>query len=96
MGLTEADERPPFVDPSTIPPVTYADAVSIERVFRRADPDLDYFTPMDQVLLRQIQADMAAIVGAGPAAFDNAAVAATANAALQGIAAIQRIPCGAF
>lgn len=97
MGLAEADERPPFVDPSTIPPVTYADAVSIERVFRQADPDIPvYFTPMDQLLLRQIQSDMAAIVGAGPGAFDSAAVGATANAALQGIAAIGRIPCGAF
>lgn len=97
MALAEADERPPFVDPNTIAPVTYADAVSIERVFRRADPDIPvYFEPMDQMLLRQIQADLAAVVGAGPGAFDATAIGITANAALQGIAAIGRVPCGAF
>lgn len=97
MGLTEADERPPFRDPTTLPLATYEDAVSIESVFRRADPDVPvYFTPMDQLLLRQVQADLAAVVGAGPDAFDAVAVGVTLNAALQGIGAIGNIACGAF
>jgi hypothetical protein len=95
-ALAEAAGRPPFRGPNPLL-ASFTDALSIEAVFRRAEPDIPVlFPPPDQVILRGIQTDLAAVVGAGPGAFDGAAVATVLGAALQGIGAIGRLPCGAF
>jgi hypothetical protein len=75
---------------------TYADAVALNRVFSIAQGDLPLFSPADQVIVQQLQHDVAAVVAAGPGAFGPSQVGVLLNAALQGIGALTRLPCETY
>jgi hypothetical protein len=94
-NLAETATPPPFRGPGASP-VTFADALSIDDVFTRAQADLALFPPDDRVVIAQIGSDLSAVVAAGPGAFGAQQVGVVANAALQGIAALTRLPCQAF
>ena len=94
-NLAETDAPPPFRGPSAAP-VTFADALAIHDVFSRAQVDLPLFPPDDRAVIAQIGSDLSAVVAAGPGAFGPQQVGVVANAALQGIAALTRLPCQAF
>jgi hypothetical protein len=92
---TLADTTTP---PTFLPPnpalAGYEDAVTLQQVFATAIPnDLQLFPPADQQLVAGIAATLDQIVLDGPGAFDQADVVATLGAALQGIAAIERLGC---
>jgi hypothetical protein len=74
----------------------YQDALSLNHVFSTAQGDLALFSPADQVIVQQLQSDVAAVVAAGPDAFGSAQVGALLNAALQGINALTRLRCQRF
>jgi hypothetical protein len=90
--LAEADAPPAFT-PSGGTLATYADALSLQHVFTTAMPDLSLFGTDDRQVIVGIGAAIDAIVAAGPAAFDDGAVLTLLDAAVQGIAAIQRLGC---
>jgi hypothetical protein len=75
---------------------TYADALSLNRVFATAQSDLPLFSPADQVIVQQLQRDVSAVVAAGPDAFGATQVGTLLSAALQGIDALTRLPCQRF
>ncbi len=95
MALTETATPPPFREPNPALAV-YGDAVSVHQVFSLAQADIPLFPPADQMVLRQIEQDLAAVVQGGPGAFDGTDVATVLNAALQGIGALTRLPCQKF
>jgi hypothetical protein len=95
VALADAPVPPPFRAPNPAL-ATYADALSIHRVFTTAQSDLLLFPPADRVILEQLQADLAGVVQAGPDAFGPAQVGIVLGAALQGIGALTRMPCQAF
>jgi len=92
VALAETLSPPPFRGQNPAA-ATYADAVSLNRVFATAQGDLSLFSPADQVIVQQLQRDVAAVVAAGPAAFGPTQVSILLNAALQGINALTRLPC---
>jgi hypothetical protein len=75
---------------------TYADAVTVNRVFTLALPDQPLFSPADQAVLLQAQQDVAAVVQAGPQAFGAQQVGTVLNASVLGINALTRVPCQRF
>jgi hypothetical protein len=83
--------------PTFIPPnpnlASFADALTLQRVFTLAQPDLALFPPADQVVVANIKTTIDQIVLDGEAAFDQTDVANLLTAALDGIAAIQRLGC---
>jgi hypothetical protein len=93
--LAEAQARVPFRGPNPMA-VSYQDAVSVHTAFTLAQSDLPLFPPADQAVLRGILTALSPIVQAGPAAFDQSDVGTVANAALQGIEALTRLPCQKF
>jgi hypothetical protein len=95
LALAEADGRPPFRAPNPAL-ATFADAETVLDVFTRAQGDLPLFPLADQLLIQRVQADLAAVVAAGPDTFDANAVTAVLNAAIQGVGALTRLPCQRF
>ena len=91
-ALTETSTPPTFVPPNPALAV-FADAVTLQTVFTRAQADLPLFTPADQTVVQNIGTTINQIVTDGPAQFDNVDVAATLQSALDGVAAIQRTGC---
>jgi hypothetical protein len=83
--------------PTFIPPnpnlASFADALTLQQVFTLAQPDLALFSPADQVVVGNIKTTIDQIVLDGEAAFDQTDVANLLTAALDGIAAIQRLGC---
>jgi hypothetical protein len=83
--------------PAFVPPnpnlASYADALTLQRVFDTAGPDIPLFSPADQTILTGIRNTIDQIVLDGPAAFDQTDVGNLLTAALDGIAAIQRLGC---
>jgi hypothetical protein len=83
--------------PTFIPPnpnlASFADALTLQRVFTLAQPDLALFSPADQVVVGNIKTTIDQIVLDGEAAFNQTDVANLLTAALDGIAAIQRLGC---
>jgi len=94
-NLAETDAPPPFRGPSAAL-VTFADALAIHDVFSRAQVDLPLFPSDDRAVIAQIGSDLSAVVAAGPDEIGPQQVGVVANAALQGIAALTRLPCQAF
>src|SRR5262249_56806419 len=66
-AVAETTAPPPFRDPNPAL-ATYADAVTVNRVFTLSLPDQSLFTPADQAALLQAQHDVAAVVPARPPA----------------------------
>src|SRR5262245_24829409 len=94
-ALAETTSPPPFRDPNPAL-ATYADAVSVHRAFTAALVDLMLFPPADRVVIEQTQRDLAAVVQTGPDTFGPGEVATVLSAAVQGIAAVSRLPCQRF
>ena len=95
VALADTLSPPPFRGENPAA-ATYQDALSLNHVFSTAQSDLALFSPTDQVIVQQLQSDVAAVVAAGPDAFGSAQVGALLNAALQGINALTRLPCQRF
>src|SRR5262245_3535600 len=93
--LAETTAPPPFRDPNPAL-ATYADAVTINRVFTLSLPDQSLFSPADQPVLLQAQQDVSAVVQAGPQAFGPQQVGTVLNASVLGIDALTRVPCERF
>jgi hypothetical protein len=70
--LANTDALPTY-DPNA-PGATYEDAVAIHSLLLQAQPDFPRFDAEGQVTASQFVADLGAIVDAGPAAFDDAAI----------------------
>ena len=94
-ALAETTAPPPFRDPNPAL-ATYADAVTVNRVFTLSLPDQSLFTPADQAALLQAQHDVAAVVQTGPQAFGPQQVGTVLNASVLGIDALTRVPCRRF
>jgi hypothetical protein len=75
---------------------SFPDAVIIDEVLTTGLADLSLFGPADQLQLQQIQAEVAAIVAAGPAAFDSAAVGTLLNDTATVIDLLTRTACDGF
>ena len=93
-ALAETANPPTFVPPNPAL-ATYADAVSLAEVFATARGDLALFPPADQQAIGAVGDAIEQVVLDGPAAFDAADVGTLLGAALNGIAAIQRLGCRA-
>ena len=91
-ALAETSTPPAFVPPNPAL-AEYADAVTLQTVFTRAQSDLSLFSPADQTVVQNIGTTVNQIVTDGPGQFDGTDVGALISAALDGIAAIQRIGC---
>jgi len=90
--LADTDTPPTFVAPN--PSLAeYRDAVTLAQVFEAGLVDQALFSPADQQVLLDTRDAIAQIAADGPDEFDNGDVGVLLNAALQGIAAIQRIGC---
>jgi Zn-dependent M28 family amino/carboxypeptidase len=70
--LANTDALPTY-DPNA-PGATYEDAVAIHSLLLQAQPDFPRFSAKGQVTAEQFVTDLGAIVDAGPAAFDDAAI----------------------
>src|SRR6185503_13564121 len=92
VTLAEAPGTLPFAG-STPGLANYEDAVALNEIFSAALVDLPRFSPSDQTLMQNVQSDIAAVVADGPANFDSDDVNTLLNAALQSLAAIQRLGC---
>ncbi|HJW68016.1 MAG TPA: M28 family peptidase [Candidatus Binatia bacterium] len=95
VALADTLAPPPFRGENPAA-ATYADALALSHVFATAQSDLPLFSPADQVIVQQLQSDVAAVVAAGPDAFGPAQVGALLTAAAQGINALTRLPCQRF
>jgi Peptidase family M28 len=95
VALADTLAPPPFRGENPAA-ATYADALALSHVFATAQSDLPLFSPADQVIVQQLQSDVAAVVAAGPDAFGPAQVGALLTAAAQGINALTRLPCERF
>jgi hypothetical protein len=92
VELANAATTPAFVPPNPNL-AAYKDALTLQRVFTLATPDLPLFSPADQVVITGVRDTIDQIVADGPGAFDNADVGVLLQAAIVGIAAIQRLGC---
>jgi len=79
--LAEAATPPPFVTPNPAL-ATYADAITLDTIFRRASPDLRLFGSEARRQLQEVFAGVRAIVERGPDAFGAADVGTLLDAAL--------------
>jgi hypothetical protein len=91
-ALAEATTPPTFVPPNPAL-ASFADALTLQQVFTRAQPDLALFSPADQQVIMGVADALDQIVTDGPAMFDQGDVAILLQTALDGIAAIQRLGC---
>jgi hypothetical protein len=94
LGVTLAEAPAALTFAGATPGLArYEDAVALNDIFTAALADLPRFSPSDQNVIQQVQGDIAAIVADGPANFDANDVNTLLNAALQSLAAIQRLGC---
>lgn len=94
LGVTLAEAPGTLAFTGSTPGLAnYADAVALNDIFTTALIDLPRFSPSDQILMQQVQSDLAAVVADGEANFDSNDVNVLLNAALQSLAAIQRLGC---
>ena len=94
-ALTETSTPPTFVAPNPAL-AEYADSLTLQTVFTRAQSDLALFSPADQMVVQNIGTSINQVVTDGPGTFDNTDVATLLQAALDGVAAIQRTGCRAL
>jgi len=92
VALTETQTPPAFVPPNP-GLASYEDAVTLRQVFQTAQSDLALFPPADQQVIAATGNTIEQIVLDGPGAFDSSDVTILLTAALDGIAAIQRLGC---
>jgi hypothetical protein len=91
-ALAETSTPPTFVPPNPAL-AEYADALTLQTVFMRAQSDLPLFSPADQTVVQNIGTSVNQIVTDGPGAFDGADATTLLTSAVDGIAAIQRTGC---
>jgi hypothetical protein len=91
-ALGETSTPPTFVPPNP-GLASFADAVTLQQVFMRAQPDLALFPPSDQQVIMGVADTLDQVVADGPALFDPGDVVLLLQTALDGIAAIQRLGC---
>ena len=88
VELAEAARTPDFVAPNPNLAV-YADAITLDTIFRRSAYDLGRFPPAERERVQRVIADVAAIVARGPDAFGPADVTTVLGAAVDTLAAIE-------
>jgi hypothetical protein len=91
-ALAETTTPPAFVPPNPSL-ATFADALTLQEVFVRAQPDVTLFSSADQTVLLGIRDSLAQVVAGGPNAFGQDDIGLVLQTALDGIAAIQRLGC---
>jgi hypothetical protein len=91
-ALADTTTPPVFVPPNPNL-AAFDDALTLQQVFLRAQPDLMLFSPADQTVVTAIGAAIDQVVTGGAATFDQGDVAVLLQSALDGIAAIQRTGC---
>jgi hypothetical protein len=91
-ALADTATPPAFVPPNPAL-AEYRDAVTLAQVFQGGLADQALFPPADQQVLIDTRDAIAQIVADGPDAFDPGDVPVLLSAALDGIAAIQRLGC---
>ena len=92
--LADTDAVPAF--DGTAPPATFADAVSMHDLLVAARPDFSRFSAADRATANQYLIDLAGIVAAGEAAFDDAAVATLLGGAVAVVQAWSNGECDGF
>src|SRR5262249_50989942 len=92
LDLAEGSPPPTFHAPNPALAV-YDDAVALQQVSAQEQTDLPLFAPPEQALLQTINTVLGQIVADGPASFDSNDVSTLLGSALQGIGAIQTLPC---
>lgn len=81
---------------SDAPLVTYQDAVELLRIVDAAEPDFALLCVQEQLNSEQFLSDLQAIVGAGPDAFDNAAVSILVGGAAALVSAMAAVDCDPY
>lgn len=96
VELAEGARTPDFVAPNPNLAV-YADALTLHAIFTRSVSDLGRFTAPDRERLKQVFADVAAIVARGEDAFAPADVTTVLGAAVDTLGAIESsFRCGGY
>jgi hypothetical protein len=91
QDLVATDEVPAFVPDA--PAATYADAVGMHEVVEAGTADLDRLTPEQAAQTEQYLTDLTAIVDAGEAAFDDAAMSTMLGGAVALVEALSEAAC---
>ena len=94
LEMAATDDLPEF-DP-TAPPATYEDAVSMLEVVSSAEEDFDLFDAAAQESAEQFLVDLNAMVDAGEAAFDDAAVSTLLGGSVEVVEALSTGTCDGF
>ncbi len=92
--MASTDDLPEY-DP-TAPPATYEDAVSMLDVVSSAEEDFDLFDAAAQETAAQFLIDLNAMVDAGEAAFDDAAVSTLLGGSVDIVSALSSGACDGF
>ncbi len=92
--MAATDDLPEY-DP-TAPPATYEDAVSMLEVVSSAEEDFDLFDAAAQATAEQFLIDLNAMVDAGEAAFDDAAVSTLLGGSVEIVEALSTGTCDGF
>ncbi len=90
-----ATDSPPAPDP-TAPDIVFDDAVSLLALAEQSEPDLGLLSPEAAAQVTQFADDLRAIVDAGAAAFDDAAVATVLNGVNMFVESLTESSCQSF
>lgn len=90
-----ATDAPPRLDPLA-PNIGFDDAASLLAFAKQSEPDLPLLSPGASVQILQFVIDLQAIVDAGAAAFDDAAIATVMNGIDQMVESLTRTSCQSF
>jgi len=90
-----ATDAPPRLDPLA-PNIGFDDAASLLAFAKQSEPDLPLLSPGAAVQILQFVIDLQAIVDAGAAAFDDAAIATVMNGIDQMVESLTRTSCQSF
>lgn len=88
-------DAPPVFDPSA-PNIAFDDAALLLAFARQSEPDLGLLSPGAAAQIAQFASDLQAIVDAGAAAFDGAAIAIVMNGVDQMVESLTQISCQSF
>ena len=95
LELAETATPPAFV-PAPLLAGTYEDAVTVSEVLNQGVADLDLFAPAQQSILLSAQAEVQAVVDAGPGSFTFADLITAAFAAIDVLDALATLSCDGF
>lgn len=96
VNLAEATATPGFIAPNPAL-ATYADAITLDRIFDRARPDLNRFLSDDRKRIEKVFADVGAIADRGADEFQGEDVPVLLGAAVDTLAAIDSsLKCGGY